>query len=421
MDLIEQTGPVTVDLEEMTEASGQKVKMMVLKGFCAHADVVNDNNRLYRRSVVEREVGRLKPLIERGAVVCELDHPGDGKPRYRNAASKLRKLEVQPDGRVYFESVVLGTDAGKDLKALADAKVLIGNSTRGKGTTTTETIDGKKVDVVNEDYVLSAFDHVVGQSVTSAEVTDIVYEQKRRQGEQTMTVDIKKLMEDPEARKAVIEAALASDEAKKAITEAAKAAVDEANKAESSDTSDGLTEEQVAEGEAIAEELVATCQKQEEMISAIAEGLQGLLEGLKANGVVIAESSDEGDDTDEDEGEVPAEVEERLANVENALTEQGQVVDAVTQGKAEDDIAEAIATKVAGHEYAEELIESLSQSCESPEDVEKNFPAAEQKIRSLIEKSKARDSGRGIVLTEQGADGSMSEYQRRARRLAGID
>lgn len=152
--LIDQFGPPL----RMQVVEGEDGGTLVVEGKIGHVDQPTANNRVYPRSVMEREIGRLQPRIKQGSVLGAVDHPGDGKSRVREAGCIVRGLWIKDNGEIHgkFE-VVEGADAGRNLAAFLRRGAAIGMSSRGMGSTTT---GPKGWDVVGEDFRLNTWDFV---------------------------------------------------------------------------------------------------------------------------------------------------------------------------------------------------------------------------------------------------------------------
>jgi len=152
--LIDQYGtPVRMNVVE-----GQEGGKLVVQGKIGHCDKATANNRVYPRSVMEREIARLQPRIKSGSVVGAVDHPGDGKSRLRDAGCIVRGLWIEDSGEIHgkFE-VVEEAPAGKAVAAFLRRGASIGMSSRGMGSTTLAPTGS---DMVGEDFRLNTWDFV---------------------------------------------------------------------------------------------------------------------------------------------------------------------------------------------------------------------------------------------------------------------
>ncbi len=172
----------------MQVVEGQSGGKLVVQGKVGQVDRPTANNRVYPRSVMEREIKRLQPRIESGSVLGAVDHPGDGKSRIRDAGCIVRGLWVERDGSVHgkFE-VVEETRAGSDLAAFLRRGAAIGMSSRGIGSTTS---GNNGWDVVGEDFRLNTWDFVADPACHDA-YPSVISEDKDDEGKATgkLTLD----------------------------------------------------------------------------------------------------------------------------------------------------------------------------------------------------------------------------------------
>ena len=118
-------------LQVISEGTG--TSPMRVKGVFGRADEFNKNKRTYPKSILEREVTRLQPLVESGRLVGELDHPDHTSVRLSSASHKIDKLYW--DGKnVMGEATILNTPVGKVTQQLIRDGVNLGISSRGIGT-----------------------------------------------------------------------------------------------------------------------------------------------------------------------------------------------------------------------------------------------------------------------------------------------
>jgi hypothetical protein len=157
--LIEEFGPVRFQLVE-SDGGG-----LVAEGEFGYCDKPTSNGRVYPRKIMEREIERLRPKMETGALFGELDHPEDGKTKLQRAAMIIEDMRIAGDGRVTGRFRVMeGTPNGDTLAAIVRAGGKVGVSSRGIGSTVTE---GSSL-VVQEDFRLFAYDAVAEPAVSSA-------------------------------------------------------------------------------------------------------------------------------------------------------------------------------------------------------------------------------------------------------------
>ena len=119
-------------LEERTV--GDKTHLVV-KATVARAGIINRNRRFYGREVFERAVAAAQEELQNGGLVGLLNHPEWDEPlkgRPEKIAVKWTALDLEGDD-VKAEGLIVKTTSGREVEALADAKVKLGISTNGVG------------------------------------------------------------------------------------------------------------------------------------------------------------------------------------------------------------------------------------------------------------------------------------------------
>lgn len=151
-----------------------------MRGLFAEADIKNQNNRIYPKAILENAVGKFKESVIIGM---------DGHPpmfsagSYRDVALKLENAWLE-DNRALCRVKVLDTQAGRDLKIVAQEGIPIGLSMRGYGD---EKYDEKlKANVVQENYRLSGIDAVLEPAFEQAKVIREQKEKLNKQGGENM-------------------------------------------------------------------------------------------------------------------------------------------------------------------------------------------------------------------------------------------
>jgi hypothetical protein len=131
------------------------------------AEKINANGRVYPKSLLEREVKNIMPLVETKSVYGALDHPTDPTMRLSGeygACHVITNLKMKGN-EVLGELEVLGTHNGKELRAIIESGGRIGISSRGLGSLK-ENDNNEKV--VQEDYQLITWDVVPNPSTPEA-------------------------------------------------------------------------------------------------------------------------------------------------------------------------------------------------------------------------------------------------------------
>jgi hypothetical protein len=157
---------------EILESSPQLVKesleqnngRLILSGVIQRADVLNQNGRIYPRSILEREIRNYQKFIIENRATGELDHPQESVISLQKVSHIMRKAEMQHDGTVLGSIEILDTPCGKIVKSLVETGVKIGISSRGVGSVEKE----DNYLVVQDDFQLICFDVVSDPSTSSA-------------------------------------------------------------------------------------------------------------------------------------------------------------------------------------------------------------------------------------------------------------
>lgn len=148
---------------QLVKESIAKSGKLVMSGVLQKADTLNQNGRVYPKSILEREVRNYQKFILERRALGELDHPDDSVVNLKNVSHLV--LEAELDGNVVRGKVeVLDTPSGKILKSLVEAGVKIGISSRGVGSTKK---DGDR-HVVQDDFQLICWDYVSEPSTPGA-------------------------------------------------------------------------------------------------------------------------------------------------------------------------------------------------------------------------------------------------------------
>lgn len=161
------------------------VEVLAVEGIFGKVNARNENNRRYPLSIWEKNLGKgsgFRSRMEARAVLGELEHPESGNTHLERvshiitdawveeldtakiAEMGLTESEVTPGMYVVGRYEVLNTPRGSILRALHEAGVRVGISSRGRGDI--RQVDG--IDEVCDDYELDTWDTVYLPSVTEA-------------------------------------------------------------------------------------------------------------------------------------------------------------------------------------------------------------------------------------------------------------
>lgn len=133
-------------------------------GIFSSAELENNNKRRYKKSILERELGKIEDKISKKSLWGELGHPPNPEVNPDKIAILTTQLEWKGND-VYGKAKVLDTPMGKIAKTLIKEGNM-GISSRGLGTVGD---DG----YVNEDYNLICWDLVTDPSNSPSWVNGI--------------------------------------------------------------------------------------------------------------------------------------------------------------------------------------------------------------------------------------------------------
>lgn len=162
----------------VTESKTGK-KRMRLTGIIQKSDSYNENGRIYSSTVLEEAVDAIQDGIISRKIMGELDHSSDAKIHMDRISHLMTKVWMEGD-KVFGElEVIEEMPCGKMLKALIEAGVTVGISSRGVGDMRPIMVEdiGEAYEVL-PGYRFITWDIVAEPSVKEAELS--VLESKNR-------------------------------------------------------------------------------------------------------------------------------------------------------------------------------------------------------------------------------------------------
>ena len=150
---------------QLTESKSQGTHIV---GIWSSAELKNNNSRVYRKNILEREIEKVQNKVDEGTLWGELGHPPNPEINPERIAVLTKMLEWRGND-VYGKAKVLDTPLGTIAKTLIKEGKM-GISSRGLGTVSE---DG----YVNEDFNLITWDLVTDPSNNPSWVNGI-YEGK---------------------------------------------------------------------------------------------------------------------------------------------------------------------------------------------------------------------------------------------------
>lgn len=141
----------------------QQGQPLMMKGVLQKAETLNQNGRVYPKSILEREIINYQKFIKENRALGELDHPDSSVVELKNASHNIK--EAYMEGNIVYGVVeILNTPSGKILQSLAESGVTLGISSRGVGSTRSE----GNMQIVQDDFQLICWDFVSEPSTPGA-------------------------------------------------------------------------------------------------------------------------------------------------------------------------------------------------------------------------------------------------------------
>jgi hypothetical protein len=163
LKLLTEWCPLSIDSETINESKLKNGGKLVLKGVIQRAETLNQNGRIYPRSILEREVMNYQKLINENRALGECDHPDSSVVELKNVSHIVR--EAYMDGETVFGSIeILDTPKGKIIQSLIESGITLGISSRGVGSTRRQ----GDTQIVQDDFQLICFDMVSEPSTPGA-------------------------------------------------------------------------------------------------------------------------------------------------------------------------------------------------------------------------------------------------------------
>ena len=163
LKLLTEWCPLNLDKEAINESRRQHGGKLILKGIIQRAETLNQNGRVYPKSILEREVVNYQKLIKENRALGECDHPDSSVVELKNVSHIVREAYMDGDA-VYGSIEILDTPKGKIIQSLIESGVTLGISSRGVGSTRSQ----GDTQVVQDDFQLICFDMVSEPSTPGA-------------------------------------------------------------------------------------------------------------------------------------------------------------------------------------------------------------------------------------------------------------
>ena len=152
--------------KQLAEQAVKENKPLIVTGVLQRAESKNQNERVYPKGILEREIERyIDGPIKENRAMGELDHPESSVINLQNVSHNVKKCWWDGDD-VMGEVEILNTPAGNILKALFAAGIVVGISSRGMGSVEENLNEGTLE--VQDDFELLCWDFVSTPSTHGA-------------------------------------------------------------------------------------------------------------------------------------------------------------------------------------------------------------------------------------------------------------
>lgn len=163
MQLLTEWFPISCTKDIIKESKQQHGGRIVLKGPIQKANTLNQNGRIYPRTILEREIMNYQKLIQENRAMGECDHPDSSVVELKNVSHVVKEAYMEGD-IVYGSIEILDTPSGKIIQSLIESGVTLGISSRGVGSTQKQ----GSTQIVQDDFQLICFDMVSEPSTPGA-------------------------------------------------------------------------------------------------------------------------------------------------------------------------------------------------------------------------------------------------------------
>jgi hypothetical protein len=163
LQVLREWTPIACSKDMIMESKEKYEGKVMLSGIIQRANTLNQNGRVYPKTILEREIMNYQKLIRENRALGECDHPDSSVIELKNASHIVREAYMQGDD-VYGKIEILNTPSGKIIQSLIESGVTLGISSRGVGSTVAK--GGNQV--VQDDFQLICFDMVSEPSTPGA-------------------------------------------------------------------------------------------------------------------------------------------------------------------------------------------------------------------------------------------------------------
>jgi hypothetical protein len=160
---------IPFEIKPQTLNENVKTGAITISGVFQRANGKNQNERVYPREILEREVSRyMSECVTQRRATGELDHPSSEIVNLKNVSHTV--IDLKWDGDDLIGTLeILPTPSGNILRQLVESNILLGISSRGMGSVKQNMREGSNI--VQDDFNLICFDIVSNPSTQNAFLT----------------------------------------------------------------------------------------------------------------------------------------------------------------------------------------------------------------------------------------------------------
>ena len=163
LKLLTEWTPLSYTSKTIKESKEKNSGKILLNGILQKADTLNQNGRIYPRTILEREIMNYQKFIKENRALGECDHPDSSVVELKNVSHIVRAARIEGDS-VFGTIEILDTPSGKIIQSLIESGITLGISSRGVGSTKSQ----GSTQIVQEDFQLICFDVVSEPSTPGA-------------------------------------------------------------------------------------------------------------------------------------------------------------------------------------------------------------------------------------------------------------
>ena len=154
------------DIQVKEEEEEEKQNQLYIYGIFSTAEKTNENQRVYSKEILEREVNKYMSHVKERTALGELNHPPQPDVNPERAAILVENLEWKGNDLLGKARVLENTPQGSIVKALLENNVKLGVSSRGLG-------DVNEDGYVADNYTLITWDVIGRPSCQNAWVNGV--------------------------------------------------------------------------------------------------------------------------------------------------------------------------------------------------------------------------------------------------------